>query len=64
MVVAVEPVDAAHWRVQLAAGSAIDAFAAAVVARGFGLLSLTADATSLESTFLAIAASDAREVAA
>jgi ABC-2 type transport system ATP-binding protein len=64
MVVAVEPVDAAHWRVQLAAGSAIDAFAAAVVARGFGLLSLTADATSLESTFLSIAASDAREVAA
>jgi ABC-2 type transport system ATP-binding protein len=64
MVVAAEPVDVAHWRVQLAVGSAIDAFAAAVVAQGFGLLSLAADATSLESTFLAIAASDAREVAA
>ena len=64
MVVAAEPIDVAHWRVQLASGSAIDAFAAAVVSAGFGLIALGADRTSLESTFLAIAASDAREVAA
>jgi ABC-2 type transport system ATP-binding protein len=64
MVVAVEPLDVAHWRVQLAAGSAIDAFAAALVVQGFGLLSLGADATSLESTFLAIAATDVHEVGA
>jgi len=60
MVVAAEPIDVAHWRVQLAPGSAIDAFAAATVAAGFGLIALGADGTPLESTFLAIAASDAR----
>jgi len=50
--------------VELAPGSAIDAFAAAVVAAGFGLIALGADGTPLESTFLAIAASEAREAAA
>jgi len=64
MVVAAEAIDVAHWRVELAPGSAIDAFAAAVVAAGFGLIALGADGTPLESTFLAIAASEAREAAA
>jgi len=64
MVVAAEPLDLGHWRVELAPGSAIDAFAAAVVAHGFGLTALGADALPLESTFLAIAASDAPAAAA
>jgi ABC-2 type transport system ATP-binding protein len=59
MVAAAEPIDAMHWRVELKPGSAIDAFAAAIVAHGFGLLELGADSVPLESTFLAIAASDA-----
>ncbi len=57
-VIAAEPLDATHWRVELAAGTAIDAFAASVVARGFGLNALGADRLPLESTFLAIAASE------
>ena len=64
MVAAAEAIDATQWRVQLATGSAIDAFAAAVVTAGFGLVSLGADSMPLESTFLAIAASDARGAAA
>ncbi|HEY6942642.1 ABC transporter ATP-binding protein [Dokdonella sp.] len=64
MVVAAESLDPAHWRVELAPGSAIDAFSAAVVAHGFGLTALAADAPPLESVFLAIAASDAPAAAA
>jgi len=64
MVAAAEAIDATQWRVQLATGSAIDTFAAAVVTAGFGLVSLGADSVPLESTFLAIAASDARGAAA
>jgi ABC-2 type transport system ATP-binding protein len=63
-VVAAEPLDAAHWRIELEPGSAIDALAAAVVANGYGLTELGADRLPLESTFLAIAASDAPEHAA
>ena len=58
-VAAVEPIDARHWRVRLHPGTPVDAFARAVVERGFGLLALGSDAPPLESTFLAIAASDA-----
>jgi ABC-2 type transport system ATP-binding protein len=64
MVAASAPIDAMHWRVELKPGSAIDAFAAAVVAHGHGLTALGADSTPLESTFLAIAASDAQADAA
>lgn len=58
-VAAVEPIDASHWRVRLHPGTPVEALARAVVERGFGLLELGSDAAPLESTFLAIAASDA-----
>jgi len=64
MVDTAEPIDAMQWRVRLAPGTAVDAFAAAVVGAGFGLTALGGDRLPLESTFLAIAASDARGVAA
>ena len=63
-VVAAEPLDGAQWRVELASGTAIEAFAASVVAHGYGLSALGADRLPLESTFLAIAASDAADEAA
>ena len=59
-----EAIDATHWRVRLKPEAAIDEFAAAVVERGFGLQELRADASSLEHTFLAIAAADAPAEAA
>ena len=59
-----EAIDATHWRVRLKPEAAIDEFAAAVVERGFGLEELRADASSLEHTFLAIAAADAPAEAA
>jgi ABC-2 type transport system ATP-binding protein len=58
MVTSAEAIDAMHWRVHLRAGSSIEAFAAAVVEHGFGLIELRADAAPLESTFLAIAVAD------
>ncbi|GAA0712584.1 ABC transporter ATP-binding protein [Dokdonella soli] len=64
MVIAAAPIDATHWRVQLNANATVDAFAGAVVARGFGLQELRADSLALEQTFLAIAASDAPAQAA
>jgi len=63
-VAAAEPLDAAHWRVELVPGTAIDAFAAGVVGHGFGLTALGADRLPLESAFLAIATRDAEAVAA
>src|SRR5690606_12089122 len=36
-------IDAGHWRVQPAEGVPVDALAAAIVARGFGLTALGAD---------------------
>jgi len=59
-----EAIDATHWRVRLKPEAAVDEFAAAVVERGFGLQELRADASSLEHTFLAIAAADAPAEAA
>jgi ABC-2 type transport system ATP-binding protein len=59
MVASAEAIDAMHWRVHLHGGSSIEVFAAAVVERGLGLIELRTDAAPLESTFLAIAASDA-----
>lgn len=56
MVAAAEPIDAALWRIVLHPGTTADAFAASVVARGFGLRELRADRAPLEQTFLAIAA--------
>jgi len=64
MVVSAAPIDATHWRVHLQADVAIDAFAAAVVARGFGLTEVHADVPVLEQTFMAIAAGDASARAA
>ena len=58
MVAAAEALDAAHWRIRLRTGTAPDAFAAAVVAHGFGLCELHPDQAPLEQTFLAIAAAD------
>jgi ABC-2 type transport system ATP-binding protein len=58
-VAAVEAIDASHWRVRLHPGTPVEALARAVVEHGFGLLELGSDAAPLESTFLAIAASDA-----
>jgi ABC-2 type transport system ATP-binding protein len=55
---AVEPIDASRWRVRLRSGTPVEALARAVVERGFGLVELGSDAAPLESTFLAIAASD------
>lgn len=63
-VAAAEAIDAHHWRLRLQPGVAVDAFARAVVERGFGLEELRAEDASLERTFLAIAAADApQEVA-
>jgi ABC-2 type transport system ATP-binding protein len=64
MVASAQAIDAMHWRVHLRAGSSIDAFAAAVVERGLGLIELRTDTAPLESTFLAIAAADAPAQAA
>jgi len=63
-VASVEAIDATHWRVRLKPAAAIDEFAAAAVGRGFGLQELRADASSLEHTFLAIAAAAAPAEAA
>jgi len=63
-VAAVEAVDVRHWRVRLHPGTPVDALARAVVEHGFGLLELAPDAAPLESTFLAIAASEAAADAA
>jgi ABC-2 type transport system ATP-binding protein len=57
MVQAAEALDAQHWRVRLRDDVPVEAFARAVVERGFGLVALGADAAPLESAFLAIAAS-------
>lgn len=64
MVADAAPLDAGHWRIRLKAGTAIEAFSAAVVERGFGLCELRADEAALEQAFLAIAASDAPAQAA
>ncbi|MEP7042783.1 MAG: ABC transporter ATP-binding protein [Dokdonella sp.] len=53
-----EAIDALHWRVRLKPEAGISEFASAMVERGFGLQELRADASSLEQTFLAIAAAD------
>lgn len=58
MIAAVEAIDTTHWRVRLAPGSAVSAFAAAIVERGFGLEELRAEGSALEQIFLAIAADD------
>ena len=58
-VAAVEPIDAHHWRVQLAPDVAVSAFAACIVERGHELEELRAETTALEGVFLAIAAADA-----
>lgn len=63
-VAAAEPIDAQHWRVQLARDIAVDAFAARVVERGWGLRELRAETAALEQVFLAIAAADAPAAAA
>jgi len=58
------PVDALAWRVRLAAGTPVEALAAAIVERGFGLRELRADEAALEQAFLAVAAADAPAQAA
>jgi ABC-2 type transport system ATP-binding protein len=63
-VAAAEPIDTLHWRVRLRPGTFVEALAQAVVEHGFGLVEVRADAATLESTFLAIAASDAAADAA
>jgi ABC-2 type transport system ATP-binding protein len=63
-VAAVAPIDGAHWRVRLRPQTAISAFAAAVVERGYGLEELRAESPALEQTFLAIAATDSPPEAA
>lgn len=57
-VAAAASIDATHWRVHLHPQTAISAFAAAVVERGFGLEELRSESLALEQTFLAIAATD------
>lgn len=64
MVESATSIDATHWRVQLQSGTAIDAFTAAIVARGFGLIELHADVPALEQVFMTIAAGDASAQAA
>ena len=59
MVAMAEAVDATHWRVRLAPGSAVSAFAAAIVELGFGLEELRAEGSALEQIFLTIAADHA-----
>lgn len=61
---AAEPIDASRWRVRLRPGTPVEALADAAVERGFGLVELGTDAAPLETTFLAIAASDAAADAA
>ena len=63
-VLAAHALDAHHWRIELRSGAAVDAFAALVVERGFGLDELCAETSALERTFLAIATSDATAQAA
>lgn len=63
MVADAQAIDATRWRVGLRAGSALDDFAAALVAAGIRMTELRADAASLEAAFLAIAASDVAEAA-
>lgn len=63
MVADAQAVDATRWRVRVHAGTAIDDFAAALVGAGIRVMELRADATPLESTFLAITASDVAEAA-
>ena len=63
MVVDAQAIDATRWRVRLRAGTALDDFAAALVAAGVRITELRADAAPLETTFLSIAASDVAEAA-
>jgi ABC-2 type transport system ATP-binding protein len=63
-VVAAEAIDATHWRVRLAPGSAISMFSSALVERGFGLEELRAEGNPLEQIFMAIAADDVPDRAA
>jgi ABC-2 type transport system ATP-binding protein len=63
-VTAAQPIDAHHWRVQLARDAEVDAFAARVVERGWGLRELRAETAALEQVFLAIAAADVPAAAA
>ena len=63
-VAAASAIDVTRWQVRLHAGVAVADFAALVVGRGFGLVELRPESSALESTFLAIAASDTVEAAA
>lgn len=58
-----QALDATHWRLRLQAGNTREGLAAALVGAGAGLTELRADALPLETTFLAIAASDDAEAA-
>jgi ABC-2 type transport system ATP-binding protein len=56
--------DARSWRVRLREGATSDALARAIVQRGWALEELRGESSALEETFMAIAASDARAIAA
>lgn len=58
-VASAERIVARTWRIQLHPGMSSSALAAAVVEHGFGLEELRPEMSTLEQTFLAIAASDA-----
>ncbi|MDR2011450.1 MAG: ABC transporter ATP-binding protein [Rhodanobacter sp.] len=62
-VTSVEPIDATHWRVHLAAGATGSALVTALVERGFGVDDLQAESAALERLFLAIAAGPTVQVA-
>jgi hypothetical protein len=66
VVAAAAPVgdDARCWRVRLREGATSDALARAIVERGWALEELRGESSALEETFMAIAASDARAIAA
>ncbi|MGA9421690.1 MAG: ABC transporter ATP-binding protein [Rhodanobacteraceae bacterium] len=51
-------VDDGEWRVELAKDGRVEALAAALVERGFGLTELRAEDSTIEETFLRIAAAD------
>ncbi|HVT33262.1 MAG TPA: ABC transporter ATP-binding protein [Rhodanobacteraceae bacterium] len=56
--------DTRCWRVRLRKGTTAGALARAIVERGWALEELRGESSALEETFMAIAASDARAIAA